>query len=522
VIVEAVLTAVLVLVVAAAAWRLRALRRQAAALEAERSRLAADGDALRAQLEERRLELEALAPYRRLVDRADDWIWAVDEHGALTFSSPSSSALLGYDDLNGRSLAELTHPDDQPAGWIGIVRRRHADGSWRTVDSRSVRSGEGWQGIDRDLGAAAPEPGSSAPGVAIVRSPVVDGRREVVAYELIGDAVLHGFAPAELLELGAGRPVWVSPDGAEPPDLDRERIVLQIPPDATIERALALTGAGFPLALDEFEGEPELLEHCAIVKVAVAGRADDDLRALIAAPAERGLLLVATGVADADEFTRCQVLGFSHFQGEFFSRPRGEKGGGAAASLQSLRELTGSEPSFEDLERIVSADVGLSIALLRHVNSAFFALPRKIDTVREALTLLGVRAVRRWATVVALTSITEAPDQLIALALLRGRMCELVGRRAADEERDRLFTVGLFSVADALLDAPMDEVLETLPFSEEIGAALLRWEGPLGDTLASVLRYEQGHLPAEGDATELAEAYLAALRWADRAGWWVD
>jgi EAL and modified HD-GYP domain-containing signal transduction protein len=216
------------------------------------------------------------------------------------------------------------------------------------------------------------------------------------------------------------------------------------------------------------------------------------------------------------------VLGFSHFQGEFFSRPRGEEGGGAAASLQSLRELTASEPSFEDLERIIGADVGLSIALLRHVNSAFFALPRKIDTVREALTLLGVRAVRRWATVVALSSVTEAPDQLVALALLRARMCELLGRRAADEERDRLFTVGLFSVADALLDASMEEVLETLPFSEEIVAALLRHEGPLGDTLASVLRYEQGHLPAEGDATELAEAYLASLKWADRAGWWVD
>jgi c-di-GMP-related signal transduction protein len=68
----------------------------------------------------------------------------------------------------------------------------------------------------------------------------------------------------------------------------------------------------------------------------------------------------------------------------------------------------------------------------------------------------------------------------------------------------------------------MEVVLESLPFSEEIVAALLRHEGPLGDTLASVLRYEQGHLPAEGDATELAEAYLASLKWADRAGWWVD
>ena len=53
----------------------------------------------------------------------------------------------------------------------------------------------------------------------------------------------------------------------------------------------------------------------------MSGRSDDELRALLAEPAERGLELVATGVATGDEFTRCRLLGFSHFQGEFFARP---------------------------------------------------------------------------------------------------------------------------------------------------------------------------------------------------------
>ena len=85
-------------------------------------------------------------------------------------------------------------------------------------------------------------------------------------------------------------------------------------------------------------------------------------------------------------------------------------------------------------------------------------------------------------------------------------MCELLGRGTSEEERDRLFTVGLFSVADALLDASMEQVLETLPFSEEITGALLRYEGPLGRTLATVLRYEQGHFPRR--ATDRARAGL--------------
>ncbi len=397
-IVAVVLGVLLVAVVVFAFIRLRSLDQRAAALEAERARLDADGEALRGQLAERRRELEGLAPFRALADHAADWIWIVDEHGTLTYSNAAGASLLGHDDLTGRSLDELTYPEDQATGWSGIVRRRHANGSWRTFDSRSVRSGAGWQGIDRDLGeatAATPQPAET--GVAIVRVPVVDGQRQVVAYELIGESVLTSFPPAELHELGAGRPIWVGLEPAEPPELDRERAVLLLGREVEHERARALAAQGFALALDEFDGAPELLEHCRIVKVAVAGRDDDELRALIAAPAERGLELVATGVATADEFTRCRVLGFSHFQGEFFARPSGEQGA-PAASLQSLRELTASELSFEDLERIVAADVGLSIALLRHVNSAFFALPRKIDTVKEALALLGVRAVRRWAT----------------------------------------------------------------------------------------------------------------------------
>jgi EAL and modified HD-GYP domain-containing signal transduction protein len=300
--------------------------------------------------------------------------------------------------------------------------------------------------------------------------------------------------------------------------------VLQIAPDSSPQRAEGLKAQGFELAVDGVEGATDLLGVAAIVKVGVAGRDDDELRALLAEPASRGLQLVATGVATSDEFTRCRLLGFSHFQGEFFARPSGERGGsGAVASLQALGELTASQNvSFEQLERIIGADVGLSVGLLRYVNSAFFALPRKIDTVREALTLLGARAVRRWATVVALSTVPEAPDQVVALALLRGRMCELLGRGSSEEERDRLFTVGLFSVAEALLDANMEQVLETLPFSDEIAGALLRLEGPMGRVLGTVLRYEQGHFPEGADPAELAEAYLTALKWADDAGRWVS
>ena len=158
--------------------------------------------------------------------------------------------------------------------------------------------------------------------------------------------------------------------------------------------------------------------------------------------------------------------------------------------------------------------------LLRYVNCAFFALPRTVSSVREALSMLGVRTVRRWATVMVISSIPDVPDELVALGLRRAHMCEILAGTALPEERETLFTIGLFSVADALLNAPMADVLDSLPFTEEIQAALLRHEGPKGELLATVAAYERGEfptLPTTDSSPSLAGAYRSALAWADEA-----
>ena len=175
------------------------------------------------------------------------------------------------------------------------------------------------------------------------------------------------------------------------------------------------------------------------------------------------------------------------------------------------------------------------------MNSAFFALPRTVGSVREALTLLGVRTVRRWATVMAISPIPDVPDELVALGLRRAHMCEILAGTALPEERETLFTIGLFSVADALLRRADGRGPRSLPFTEEIQAALLRHEGPKGELLAAVAAYERGEFPTlprpapprraptappwrgrtrrrRQRRHSIAGAYRAALEWADEAG----
>jgi EAL and modified HD-GYP domain-containing signal transduction protein len=392
--------------------------------------------------------------------------------------------------------------------------------------------------------------------VAVVRHPIADARNVVVGYELrfggsidLGDPAMDAKATSALLveafgdiglETLAGRhPAWVTIARnflveIGPPPVRPDRAVLQIKAYHAREDLLQilqkLSRSGYTIALDEWNGEmaanvEELMSLCSIVKVDVSSISADDLPGVLRAPKLQGALLVATEVGDHAAFDRCKELGFTYFQGEYFAQPRTFKhrsvGTSGIGSLRRLSELTAGDVSFEDLERIIASDVGLSLKLLRYVNSAFFALPRTVSSVREALSMLGVRTVRRWATVMVISSIPDVPDELVALGLRRAHMCEILAGSASNEERETLFTVGLFSVADALLDMPMADVLDSLPFTDEIQAALLRREGPKGELLAAVTAYERGEfptLPAADNSPTLAGAYRAALEWADEAG----
>jgi EAL and modified HD-GYP domain-containing signal transduction protein len=111
------------------------------------------------------------------------------------------------------------------------------------------------------------------------------------------------------------------------------------------------------------------------------------------------------------------------------------------------------------------------------------------------------------------------PQELTVTALVRGRFCELAGqqqqRRAS---RSELFTIGLFSVIDALMDTPIDELLAQLPFPADMCDALTRHEGENGCLLECVEALESGHFERAHELLpNSGELYLESLKWADQA-----
>ena len=187
------------------------------------------------------------------------------------------------------------------------------------------------------------------------------------------------------------------------------------------------------------------------------------------------------------------------------------------SSLVSLVRLQGDQASIEELERVIDHDVGLSVKLLRYINSAYFGMRSQITSIRQAVMMLGARGVSRWALMVALTGATRAPMELSVMALTRARMCELLAAGRSDVAPDEMFLIGLLSLADALLDTPLDKVLDELPLADSSTAALLDRSGPAGAVLDAVTNYEMGSFENESVqayGAELARAYVDALRWA--------
>ena len=131
--------------------------------------------------------------------------------------------------------------------------------------------------------------------------------------------------------------------------------------------------------------------------------------------------------------------------------------------------------------------------------------------------MLGSRGVSRWALLVALTGGPSTPRELSVVGLTRARMCELLGSERGDVGGDELFTVGLLSVADALLEVPLETIVDELPLADEVAAALLRRDGPAGAILDAVVSYERGEFDAaslQSHSKGIASSYRDALGWA--------
>jgi EAL and modified HD-GYP domain-containing signal transduction protein len=317
--------------------------------------------------------------------------------------------------------------------------------------------------------------------------------------------------------------------------LDPRSVVIELLEDIELDAAVGaecerLVRKGYCLALDDYEMESSqapLLEIASIVKVDVLNRCEEGLAEVAATLRSHPVRLLAERVETAEVRDACRRAGYELFQGYFFSRPEviSKKGISVeqAAIVQLMNLLRDETVSDQVIEETFRRDPSLSYKLLRMVNAASQGM-RGIESILHAIRVLGRATLHRWLALLFASSLGGGggiDNELVHAAVLRARLCEVLGEAGGQHATGPLFLVGLFSLMDALLGTPMEELVGKIDLSKEVRAALLDREGPYARWLSLVEAYEAGEwetmagLSASAGISpfEVPELYLESLSW---------
>lgn len=317
----------------------------------------------------------------------------------------------------------------------------------------------------------------------------------------------------------------------------RERIVVEILEDVEPRKEIVdvcreISEKGYDIALDDFfyrsDMEP-LIGLANTIKFDFRATPIDEMRTVVKKLAKYDVNLLAEKVETHEEFKKALKMGFSYFQGYFFCKPEIIKGRDIQSSRMNLLELMATankkDFKFHELEKIILRDVAISYKLLRYINSVYFRTISNISSIKQAIVLLGEKGIRRFVSLIAMAKLaSDKPDELIRTSIIRAKFCELIGKKdGAPVNHSELFTLGLFSLIDAILDDTMESLMEKLPLSEDIKGALVHKSGKLKDYLSLTVAYETGDWEGVSksatslnlDEGGLPDSFMEALTWAD-------
>jgi EAL and modified HD-GYP domain-containing signal transduction protein len=352
--------------------------------------------------------------------------------------------------------------------------------------------------------------------------------------EVISSAALE----IGLDRLSGGQPVHINfpmellADMPELP-LPPNQVVIEVLEDVRAEPQIVaairkLKARGHRIALDDYSprvSDPRLLELADIVKLEITHPPAGELAAMVRELKPRGVQLIAENVETPEDFEGCIALGFDGFQGYFLQHPQTFRAKRVPSSkfstLRLVASLSNEQYSIEEVELLISQNVSMSYHVLRCINSSFYSLPRKVDSIRQAIVILGVDQLRQLCSLLCMQGFDDRPPSLFVNAMTRARMCEQLGRLGGAKDTGPFFITGLFSLLNAMVGMPTQKIVEELPLSPAISRALIAGEGELGKALQCTRAYERAAwdhvLYANLPPTLIRAAYVDALFWAEQA-----
>jgi len=286
--------------------------------------------------------------------------------------------------------------------------------------------------------------------------------------------------------------------------------------------------AGVQIAVKNYspnEANNKLLSIAKLVKFNAANLADASLNELLVNLQDKNLKVIVTDVDSEESYQALKGQGATYFQGYFFTNPivstQKEIASNKLAMLKLLAEVNDPDIDFDELAQTIGSDVSLTHKLLSAINHPSNDLPHVIESLKEAVNFMGLKRLKFWVNMLMLSDVDDVPMELLVTALVRGKFLEKVAETVGKaDDKERYFMVGLFSTLNAFLKAPMADIVDELPLSDEVKEALINQQGSMGKALFVTRALEQGntHMIMAGlegmDIMAISSNYMNANGWA--------
>ena len=347
--------------------------------------------------------------------------------------------------------------------------------------------------------------------VFFTRQPILDAKRSIWGYELLGGEIKEGIyevfpqqeSAASLSSstylglqeaMERGKKIMVGFDEASvlsgvpyalPPAFGVMRLLSDAAYAPGLDNALQnLRTEGYQIVIEILPGKLPPADICRQADLFAFDLGTTPLGQINLDPLRPyQALKLMRGLKMGEQFQAAREMGFTLFQGAFFKEPEcvpGRKlGSNEVARLNLFRLIETDDPDLKAIAAAIRSDVSISFRLLSYLNSAFFGFRHNIQSIDQAMMLLGWVKLKGWLRAVLLVDMAgkeEVPQELAALSLQRGKFLELLAA-AYDYwgfKPETLFLLGLFSLMDAVLGMPMESVVELLPLEAKLKAALRR------------------------------------------------
>lgn len=398
--------------------------------------------------------------------------------------------------------------------------------------------------------------------IFVGRQPILNQNKKTYAYELLfRDSLKNSFPGIDgnigtsrllantffsmgIKEITGNRPGFINFTkelilNKTPLMFPKESIIIEIledvEPDKYVEDAIKeFRKKGYKVALDDFVFDKKytnLIKLSNIIKFDLMATPLNTIESLVKALKERfNITLLAEKVETYEEFLKAKEMGFILFQGYFFSKPevisKTDISSNKMTLLNLISEVGKSSISFDKLSQIIKNDISISYKLMKFINSPYFRRVNEISTIKDAVAYLGEDTIKQFVRVLAAAGLSDSkPDELMRLSIVRARMCELLGQYInTNFSGEELFTMGLFSAIDAMLDKDMQNILNEISFSKKVSNGLLGNDKDFNHLLSLCMCFEKGEwamccsLTEDADSglnAKLPSIYIDALKMAD-------